>query len=594
MIEKSELITNYDIWILSYSLSIIILIIGSIFILFSNKKQRKTIMAVVVLFISILFLQFPIHFVTKDYTLFESVLGSFLESIGFIKGKEYLPVLIDFEPHFSMIYSYTLLILQLLVFITTAGVVLSLFKSPFQVLRAYFVKGKELYVFSEYNAKTYSIAESLKNKKGVRFIFADCGDLNQGEINKIGQINGIYLKGQLVNILVKIAKRYKNRKMCIFIFSDSESENIYTLSMIQKNLINLSANKYIRIYIELIETAWDEQNVITLQNKFGNNVIVNYVRVADNFAINNLYSTSIFDNAIEKDDILNIHALIVGIDEFSYAMIKNILTLAQMPKYFLHIHVIDNSNGYDVLRKQIPELCDYMNEEGNAKYAFSYHENINPNTYSFEKLIEKECPDFTFCFVNMKDNVQNHAIVSTLNRIRYRCGVNRECIIQVKDIQKTENCEYRDCYENMQIVGEFSDLYSYENISKSLIEEITRNIHELRQKDKEKQSSWESYANNEYNRCSTYNRTLCIRYKIKIIDEFFNSDYSLLTNDEYWASYEHMRWNMHLRALGYVVGKETKKDKRVHKCLVPFEQLTEKEKSYDYIEVDEEIIKLLS
>ena len=59
----------------------------------------------------------------------------------------------------------------------------------------------------------------------------------------------------------------------------------------------------------------------------------------------------------------NIKVLIVGVDEYSYAMIRHVLALRQMPNYFVWVNVIDCNNGYDVLRKQFPELCEYVNEE---------------------------------------------------------------------------------------------------------------------------------------------------------------------------------------------------------------------------------------
>lgn len=518
MVRGSELAANHGIWIVSYSCAMIVLLIGSIYLMFFGQKQRKSIKAVGVLFVSILFLQFPIYFEMRDYSLFEAVFGSFLTSVSMMKGKEYMPVVIDGAPVFSVVFSYTLLVIQILVLFATAGALLSLFRTPIQVFRAYCSKGKEIYIFSGYNNKTYSVAESLKGKPGRKLLFTNCGGLKSGDIDKINQIDGIYLKGDFANVSLKMAGMCKKRKICLFIFSESESENIYTLSALSQTFAEFKKDISIRVYVELLDTAWDEQDVINLQNKFNDNIIVNYVRVADNFAINNLYRNSIFENAILENGIYNIKILIVGVDEYSYAMIRHVLALGQMPKYFVQVSVIDSGNGYDVLKKQFPELCEYMNEEGNAKYAFSYHENINPNTYSFEKLIESKYSDFTFCFVNMGDDVQNHAVVSALNRIRYRCENTEQCTIQVRDIRKDNYLEHHSCYEHMQAVGDFGELYSYENIAESTIEEVTRKIHEVRQKSKAEQKgvSWEGYANNEYNRRSTYSRTLSIKYKLLI------------------------------------------------------------------------------
>ena len=90
---------------------------------------------------------------------------------------------------------------------------------------------------------------TLLKEKGAKIIFADCGNLNQRDIDKINRINGIYLNGEFASITKRMARKCKRRSLYLFVFSESESENIYKLSVLRKVFEGINTEVHIRIYV---------------------------------------------------------------------------------------------------------------------------------------------------------------------------------------------------------------------------------------------------------------------------------------------------------------------------------------------------------
>ena len=115
--------------------------------------------------------------------------------------------------------------------------------------------------------------------------------------------------------------------------------------------------------------------------------------------------------------------------------------------------------------------------------------------------------------------------------------------------------------------------------------------------------------------------TALLSYNIsgKIIDKYYNSDY-MLTKSPEWMKYEHMRWDMYTRTIGYrdpddasrqvlekmIAGLNDPSDKElrkvikrframtgVHEDLVPYEQLPEDVKNQDSLTLTKEIRDIL-
>lgn len=260
-------------------------------------------------------------------------------------------------------------------------------------------------------------------------------------------------------------------------------------------------------------------------------------------------------------------------------MIKNVLTLGQMPGYFVNLHVVDENKGLEFLKYQIPELKPFVNEFGYAAYSFNYYESVSPISIAFEKLMEEKFIDFTFAFVNLHNEQKNNEMCRIINKMRIRNDIYTDCKIQVMNFsQKANKVLNAAVFDNAEVVGTLAYLYSHNTIECSEIEKLAMEIHTIRHGDS---VSWYEYSNDEYKRRSTFNRALSDKYKQQIIERDYDSNMNLLTEDDTWVQYEHMRWLVYTQTLGYVLGRKKNVLAKTHNDLVSFNQLTKAEQDKD-------------
>ena len=175
-----------------------------------------------------------------------------------------------------------------------------------------------------------------------------------------------------------------------------------------------------------------------------------------------------------------------------------------------------------------------------------------------------------------------------------------------------------DITENMDFIGDTKSTYNHDFITMSDIEKGAIAIHEVRYpKGTDRHRSWVSYCNNEYNRHSVYARTLSFKHKVKLIHDMYDPNdelkgterefeiYRVTRTNRIWKVYEHMRWNMYTRTMGFVladkallnedgkVDKKTRSAARVHHDLIHYSKLSKEDQDKDALELTPDIVKIL-
>ena len=275
----------------------------------------------------------------------------------------------------------------------------------------------------------------------------------------------------------------------------------------------------------------------------------------------------------------------------------------------MSIMVLDAEANRDVLRRKMPEIEDSCKVFGDAWYELLYRENVQFASCALESMVEKEFSDFTCAYVGAGEDLQNIDIAMRLNAMKYRTGQRDGYLIQV-NVKQKEFCDHLNQNRMKHIVpsGMFSDLYRYDFITMAALERCAAAIHEVRNQERKKKNpeaeikSWVSYCNNEYNRHSVYARTLSLKYKVDLIDLYYGSDYSVISQQKVWKIYEHMRWNVYTRTMGYRLAqkqtldalgrldRDTRQIAMIHGDLVPFENLPQEEQDKDGIVLTERIV----
>lgn len=600
--------------IICFIIALILCLIG-IIVSFKRKKTKNA------LYYSAL-IEFVAHFILLlpyEYMLTpnsgargaESFIETLLISLTKYSGEGYDRFLIESsEPSVAMFnscYNILLALTNILMIVFAADIILHLIEGPYQEFKLFRRRSGKVYLFSECNAKTLAIAKSIKEKstKKIALVFAT----SEEEISDIKKVTIKRLDAIHLNLKVSDVYSHLNGKSSeieVFLFDEQEASNLQEMTDICSGS---PAKNNTRLFVEVNETPWSlYDDYITDLAKDNPEVTINLVRTEENFVYNLLLDESMFENAVTVDKVKKIRLLIVGYNYRNVEFLKAILHLGQMPGYELNVVLIEEEDHRKVINQKIPELFACGGGYGDAIYTFKHVTGIDFDSVDFDNLISEHYSGFTYAFVNIEDDIACLNVAMRINTLKNRAVKSSDYKI-IASIENRSLCNEEklnvNLVKNMKIVGDIEEIYNHEFITMSAIENATKEIHKNRYKDKK---TWKEYCNKEYNRHSVYARTLSFAYKVKIIDENDNTagKYNITSDNFEWKVYEHMRWNMYTRTLGYIkapddyprnedgeISGNVRKALKIHECLIPFNQLSRKEQNKDSLELNEDIVKAL-
>lgn len=576
------------------------------------------------------------HFVLR---ICESVVTALLKSFNVYAGNGYERVVYTDSIPFSSFYNIVRACANIAMILFIGGFIIKFLDGPLQKVKLNCHKKYKTYVFSECNDKTLAIAQSIIQsldlpKKKIIFACAGKNTLPENK-EKVDYLGTIYVD-DTVNYVIQHLKK-SSKGLEIFIFDFEEEKSLDDLEVICSKLKNYKGCE-IKLYVELLKTPWSLYDDFLANHgiKENSKIVLNFIRSEENFIYNHLLEYSIFERFIEQEGEKTIKILIVGeMNDRNLELLKAVLHLGQMPSYKLMVYVIEASEDRGRLNHVMPEVKDEYNEVGDAIYSLHFWEGIDYNSVKFDNIICNEISDFTFAFVNVGDDLKNVNLAMRINAFCYRNKRPIDNYTIQANVLRQDICNKwnPNLLEGIEIIGSQEKIYDYGFITMSKIEESTKKIHEVRQEKRKRKKeeagdstyspkTWIEYCNYEYNRHSVYARTLSFKYKVLLIDREYESDSS---GDEYekyritgkdildadgnesniWKIYEHMRWNMYTRSLGYCLSSDDlldangKIDKKVrsialvHNDLVAFDMLSKEEQQKDELELTPEIVDIL-
>ncbi len=538
--------------------------------------------------------------------IIESILTALLKAINIYQGNGYDRAYYEGHPIFSGLYVILMTLANIVLILFITGFIVQLLDGPVTRVILSMRKRRGAYIFSTCNDKTLALADSVDDKKRNLVFLCSNKELDSRHRTAIEALKGFHIASEITDVLGTISG--ESNKIEVFLFNDKETDNLEELESICK-FADCHKEASIRVYVELSETPWTlyDKYLESRSTSAENNLFINFVRAEENFAYNNLLKNSIFEHAVNRgDETKAIRFLLVGMNERNLEMLKAVLHLSQLPGYRLTLMVIDPGSHRSELSRRMPEITDVCDTDGDAIYTLIYKENVALESDQFETIVSNEYPDFTFAFINAGDDLTNANLALRLNTLCRRISRTAPYKIQVS-IKNKNICDKwnKSFTQHIDIVGGLNETYAYKFITMSDIEEGSEAIHNVRYpKNKPGSPTWSSYCNNEYKRHSVYARTLSLKYWVWLIDTCYNSDYSNLNKNDIWKKYEHMRWNVYTRTLGYIsdkglVSRGGKYDKdsmdvtRVHPDLVPFDVLSSEEKKKDTIILTPPVVDIL-
>ncbi len=478
-------------------------------------------------------------------------------------------------------------LLFLLAPMMTLGFVLSFFKNLTAQMRLRLTRKKKIYIFSELNERSISLAEDLdRREKNALFVFTDVfdesGEMPYELLESARRVGAVCLKNDIVTL--QITGNLKKSHISFFLIGADESENIgQAIKLIERHNNRSNTDLYVL-------SAHEESELLLSRIRNGEMRIrkINEVRA---LIYRDLYENGerFFKDAAEKTD-KKITAVIVGMGEHGTEQLKTLAWFCQMEGYQVRLHGFDRYRSAGSRFAMLcPELMDErhngnFSDDGEAQYEIRIHDGIDVDTASF--YIELgNIPDITYVLVSLGNDSRNILVATSLRTFFERMHIHPRIQAIVKDSNKKEAIagavNYSDQKYDIEYIGDIKSIYSVDVIINSELEKEALNRH-LR---------WGNEADFwrfDYNRKSSCASALHKRMKIACgmpgitlpPEQRQEADRMTL------RKLEHRRWNAYMRSEGYIYSGSTEKSSRnnlgkMHHCLVTFDELDEKEKRKD-------------
>ena len=605
------------VWIVSLIVSVICLLGSIVFAITKSKskfKNRGFLDGTKILFLGVvlsstaLFVPVYINELSRsDCGLFEVFLLSIHNVIRlFIVDGEFNFItsnLVNIPEYIYKCYTILFSVLFVLAPILTFGFVLTFFKNVSAYKRYITHYNSDIFIFSQLNMKSLSLAESLykNDPKNRFFVFTDVYENDEEEIcellEKAKNIGAIYFKKDIATI--DFSFHSKKSKINFFVISDNQNENV-TQALIIIDKFKSRENTNLYLFSTLLESelfltkAFASYEYCEGEKVAQTKIKVRRVNEIRSLIARNLYENGfekIFSSAVEDDDgIKRINAIVVGMGKHGIEMTKALSWFCQMTGYLVTIDSFDAS--YDVKERfeaVCPELMKFsgrLGVAGESEYTINIHNQTNIDTVDFENCV-LNLPATTYAFVALGDDEKNISTAIRLRQIFERKGISPEIQAIVYNTEKKEALEnisnFKGQKYNVEFFGDINSSYSEEVILRSDVENKALERHLKWGKETE---FWQY----DYNYRSSI--ASAIHHKMKVLCGIPGADKAPKdrTQDELVALrvLEHCRWNAYMRSEGYIYGGTVEKSGRndlakTHNCLVPFEKLplSEQEKDDD-------------
>ncbi len=472
--------------------------------------------------------------------------------------------------------------------IFTFSFLLSMFKNISAYLRYCRYFFRDVYVFSELNEKSLTLASDIKAKDNrAVIVFTDVFDYNEEKnyelIEQAKDIGAICFKKDI--LVVRFARHSRKRDVTFFTIGQNETENLnHTLKLIEL----YRERKNTRIYV--FSTKIESELLLTTVDKGA--IKVRRINEVQSLINRILYEQGemLFQTALERaDGEKSIHAMVVGMGRHGCEMIKALTWYGQMDGYHITIDGFDREVvAAEQFAMEAPELVSSQYNgkriEGEAEYTIRLCGGVDVRSEAFAEAVKAQVGT-TYILVALGNDDVNINTAVYLRMLFERKGEHPviQAIVynsrQSKALQGIRN--YRGQPYDIDFIGDTESSYSRATIMGSRLEAEALERHL-------KWGKEEEFWNYEYNyRSSTAS---AIHMKARIACGICGADKAEeeLTEEERLTieTLEHRRWNAYMRAEGYIYSGSKDRSSRndlakMHPDLVDYASLDEEQKRKD-------------
>ena len=573
----------------------------------------------------IFILIFPQYYANAGNSIITSIVFSFLYSLKSLSCSQSWDLCRSVQPTNSIIYIlyYALIYIDFIVVpLFTVSFLISVFGNFGDKIRLYFYTysknpiaslfGKnKVMVFSCLSENSVSLAKSLGNKKGTRFIFCGYNTMDKTQtkelVSEARKLNAILTGKDSQRMSLSI----KKKEIEYFEISKNETGNLNSaLTILEKHK---ESKDYISIIINVFAMG---RTAETLIDKASAELDANAkieVRIIDEiknscyklFSDRPLYLPLLSENNKHKISVLVIGGGYTGIE-----MVKAANWCGQLCSASIEINVIDKD---PLLKSSFLAACPELTPENG--YTINFW-TCDVMTSEFYTILNEHCSETNYIIVCMSDDTLNietaikvkehylrklcynkniHKSVSekAMSLISVSRGTNhkhsgidleKEILInvRVRDREKntvTNQIRFTGSDNTFHTFGSTKDIFSASNLKDELIDKLARYINKcyfrgnVSYKEMSKQAIEDadnSLMKNSYNRRNSLAAAIHIKYKLydlipemiengKTIESLSSKDIAMIRERlsiqaelNKLAQVEHRRWNAFMRAEGYM------------------------------------------
>lgn len=429
------------IWMICFSLSVIFILIGfSVFMYMRNRGRDCARYLGAGVFAASVAVCFPVKLMDDSwpFALFMSVSHS-IRMFVVDTGMSDITGELDPQMLGGLFYFYktAVCLLYILAPIFTVGLVLRYFSNFFERFRLMAKSGQDLYIFSELNERSLSIArnihkmvESRSGRAGIVFCkSSDKDDINVELEDSARRIQAVFLSREMD----KVRPRAQKRSVSYFQVSENEEENVEnTLHQIDR-FTGVSYQKLSRridqekISIYCYSTNAEAEVLIDARDKEELRVVLmDEVRdaVYEQITQHPLYANLNPVKAGEGRE--KICLLIAGGGKTGIEFLKAAAWCGQMNSFDLEIHMVD-VKGNLILKKLRSECPELVSEGRNGNYDIHIHKG-NIFSARMEKLLDG-IDGISYCVSALGDDEDNIRAGIMLRKYFYMRGCAESPII---------------------------------------------------------------------------------------------------------------------------------------------------------------------
>ncbi|MCD8354633.1 MAG: hypothetical protein LUC47_10035 [Clostridiales bacterium] len=496
----------------------------------------------------------------------------------------------------------------------TFSLVLSLFQNIFAMLHLLAGRNRKLYVFSELNPRSLTLAKDLLNKNEKRVVVftgvSDQGPEENLALAEEARRNKMIL---LKRDICAIAYEFHSKKKALYFFLLSEDEGKNTTQAL--SLLNrYKKRENTHLYVQ----STNLEGELLLSSAEKGTVEVRRIDPDRSLIDRFLYDSGdeLFTTARETENGKLISVVLVGLGRCGSNLLKALSWFCQMDGYHLQITAFDQDPlAEETLRVQCPELLsDQYNgvfRPGEAEYRITIHPGVAVGSQAFADAIS-QLSDTTWVFVALGDDAKNIETAAYL-RMLFARSHNTPKIKAIVQSGEKKNALHGlknfqgQAYE-IDFIGDLDSAWSENTVLNSELREKALNIHfrygkqsdseegpseemeseeEKRKKAElaalEKKKLEETFRNYEYNYRSSIASAIHEKARItRGIPGAGKTEKEMSPEEkQHLAELEHKRWNVYMRSEGYVFGEPRDDLAKVHPLLVHYDELGEDDKGKD-------------